>query len=86
LDIELTALGDSVVFPGDTFGWNLYNDSSSSVSWRTSAGGDYVQISNFVFIEPTSSGKRLYLIQEGINEGSYNTNVLIILLPNSFNL
>jgi hypothetical protein len=86
LNIVLTPLSNSVVFTGDTFGWNLYNDSDSGVSWRTSVGGNYIQISNFVFIEATNNGKKLYLIQEGINEGLYNTNVLIILLPNSFNL
>jgi len=86
LKIELTPLGNSIVFSGNTFGYDLFNDSNSSVTWRTSVGGNYIQISDYIFIETTSNGKKLYLVEEGINNGSYNSNVLILLLPNNFNL
>ena len=85
LDIELTQLDNSVDFSGDTVGWNLYNNSNDA-SWKTSKKKKYIPISNYVFLENTSIGKKLYFFQEGINSGRYNTNVVIILLPHSFTL
>lgn len=86
MDIELSPLDESVEFTGEIFGYRLYNVGSDDVSWQTSLGEDYFQISNYIFLSKSRLGVKLYLIQEGINEGEYNSNVLIVLMPHSFTL
>jgi hypothetical protein len=88
LDIVLTPLANSSSWRNvpELF-YNLYNDSTNIVSWKNMPSNvNYVPVADYVFVENINGGKRLYLIEDGVNQGNYNTNIIVVLLPDSFSL